>query len=147
MRAAEPTSGEGGFTLLELLVVLAIMGLLIAATPAIIAAARPGRDALAVTRALAENIRTARAIAVRENRMTAFALNNGHTVTLPAGPSYDIPASVPVRMVRTREGQPGNRIVFYPDGSATGSLLLIGSAGHQHRILVHWLTGRVAVDD
>ncbi|HEY1707675.1 MAG TPA: prepilin-type N-terminal cleavage/methylation domain-containing protein [Rhizomicrobium sp.] len=137
---------DDGFTLLELLVVLAVMGLLIAAAPAIIAAARPGRDALAVTRALAEDLRTARAIAVRENRMTSFALQHGHAVTLPAGPSYDIPPSVPVRMVGTREGQPNGRIDFFPDGSATGSLLLIGTAEHQHRILVHWLTGQV-VDD
>ena len=46
-------TGEAGFTLTELLVVLAIIGLLIVAAPTLLNTALPGTQSLAAARALA----------------------------------------------------------------------------------------------
>ena len=64
-----------GFTLLELMVVLAIAALLLAITPPLITAALPGVELKSSARRVAAGLRLAREEAIRSGGDTAFTLD------------------------------------------------------------------------
>lgn len=143
------TGNSAGFTLTELLVVLAVIGLLIVATPTLIQAALPGARASAEARALASNLRAMRAFAIAHGTETrvvfepygrAFTDEPGHAMhTLPGGVRLGFDGQGAANAARA--------IVFYPDGSSSGGQVFVGNERFHHRIATDWLTGRVSVDE
>jgi len=125
MRAyVQSKGGERGFTLIEALVVLAVVGLVAAiGYPEL----QRGYAAVESRRARGEivaGLLEARAFALRGNQPVAFAPNAEHTgFVIGSGP-------VKVLTNRARIDAEPARIWFYPDGSATaGQLTLITSDG------------------
>jgi len=110
--------GEGarGFTLIEMLVILAITGLIASLTfPAV----ERGFVRQAFEGAAAQldgAVRGARADAMRTGRPVA--------VVLPA----DLPAGITI-------AAPERALIFYPDGSSSGAALVL-NAGARRRVLV-----------
>ncbi len=115
-----------GFTLLEMLVVIAIMGLVLA----MLTGFRQPKSQWLQTQTAARQV----AQALREARGEAIA--EGHPVA-PQLPH--LPAAIPVNI----QAPPGG-IVFSPDGSASGGTVLLGGGGKQIAVNIDWLTGRVA---
>jgi general secretion pathway protein H len=142
---------ELGYTLIELLVVLTIMGLLLAAAPAIINAARPGIEAKTAVHALANDLRTARAAAVANNVETWVVVDApAHAYAMePGGGTHRLPANLSLELRGPGGDEAVNRIElrFYPDGSSTGGSIRIASGGRQHWIVDHWLTGQITIDE
>lgn len=140
-----------GYTLVELLVVLAIMGLLLAAAPAIISAARPGVEAKAAARMLANDLRSARTAAITTDADTWVVVDTArHAYSVePHGETKALPRDALVQLRGPRGEEAGTRAVlrFYPDGSSNGGSVGIASHGRQHWITAHWLTGRITVHD
>ena len=114
-----------GFTLLEMLVVIAIMGLVLAMLTSFRQPKSQWLQTQTAAREVAQALRTARGEAIAE----------GHPVT-PVLPklSADIPVAI--------QAPPGG-IVFDPDGSASGGSILLGDGGKQIVVNIDWLTGRV----
>jgi general secretion pathway protein H len=138
-------TGDSGFTLVELLVVLAVIALLIVAAPTLVSAARPGLEGKAAARALAQDLNAARQAAIfsGDESQVTFDPGTGSYVA-PGGKRHAVPRDFSLAF------QPGglsNRIRFFPDGSSTGGTIVLGAGGHQHRVTAHWLSGRVSVDD
>ena len=139
------TGSEAGFTLTELLVVLAIIGLLIVAAPALIKTALPSSQSLAAAHALVDDLRMARGLAVARGTTLRVAYDQEHQ-TYRAGNGA-------VRMLphHIRFGFAGpdaaHEIDFRPDGGARGTVVLIGEKPSQHRVSADWLTGRIAIDE
>ena len=150
--ARTPTSTtEHGFTLLELLVVLAITGVVMAISvprlslPGML---EPGREA---ARDLAAGLSRARAVAIRENREATFTLDvEGRRYSVDGGPERALSADLPLSLYTARselvDAERGN-IRFYPDGSSTGGRIILAEADPDRRIAVRirWLTGHVAI--
>jgi general secretion pathway protein H len=144
-------AGERGFTMMELLVVLAIMGLLIVAMPAIVAAGRPGVDARSTAIAIADDLRAARitAVATDHEAQLVFDIAAGSYAIEPGGRRRDLPPGTVVHFRGSRGEVTADTaaIRFFPDGTSTGAELLLDHGGQEHRVRANWLTGRISVDE
>jgi general secretion pathway protein H len=143
---------QRGFTLLELLVVLAIIGVVLVLIPGFLLRGQPGLDVEVAARRIADALRTTRADAMQHNREELFALDVEERV-FRAGP-----ASRPVQMDRgievtfqtARQEQVSEaigQIRFFPDGSSTGGRMGLSRNDRRAAVAVDWLTGLVSVDD
>ncbi len=139
-----------GFTLVELLVVLLIMGLLLVAVPFAFERARAGLSVRSDAQQVAAVLREARGLAIGENRETAvvvdldrrwlglegasegFAFSEGVDVTLQTAASERIDENA-------------GRIRFFPSGASTGGRLILDRRGNSYRVEVDWLFGRVQI--
>jgi general secretion pathway protein H len=136
MATRPSATGEAGFTLTELLVVLAIVGLIVAAAPAVLRKALPGTKSLADARAVAQELRIARGTAIARGTPAAVVFDGAHG-------TYSSSLDVKPHAAAFTLDSPRLRILFYPDGSSSGGRLRVGN----HRIAVNWLDGRVALDE
>jgi general secretion pathway protein H len=137
---------ERGFTLIEMLVVIAILG----AAAAILATRGPARSLGLETRAaasdLAQTLRLGRSRAIAADRAVRVVLDlETHGLTLDNVSRPTLPASVRLAAVMA-DGAVARRqavFVFAPDGSASGGQVVLGG---RMVVAVDWLTGRVGVD-
>jgi general secretion pathway protein H len=119
---------DSGFTLLEMLVVIAVMGLALG----LLAYAGPPHDRWLQTQAAARQITSA----MRLDRGQAIATGRTVVFTLPALPSW---------LAVTAQTPPGG-LLFQPDGSSTGGQITLAEGARQIAINVDWLTGRISTN-
>ncbi len=141
-----------GFTLMELLVVLAIMAILAGiAMPTFV-----GRSTvLAVesgAQAIADALGRTRGRAISTNRAAAFTLNIEERWFRAAAESTAerLPDEAKISFVTARSevlNETVARIRFYPDGSSSGGRIILAAQDRQYAVLVDWLTGRVRVTE
>ena len=141
---------SGGFTLIEILVVLAIlgvaMGLIIGRGPM----RSRGLEARAAAGALAQTLRAARALAIVSDHDVAVAIDPPHHLfAIDGGARQSLAANLAITVPEAALHGPGQvRLIrFSPDGSATGGQVVLGTGRHRLGITVEWLTGRVSVAD
>lgn len=139
-----------GFTLVELLVVFAIVALLMGLMPIAFERLRDGAEYRDTVRTMASEMRSARYRAMVEGRPLSFVVD----LAQPAfGLSDDaawrpVPKSLRVRAVVAGTEVLGSEkaaIRFLPSGGATGgSIDIIRASGAGTRLRVDWLSGRVS---
>jgi general secretion pathway protein H len=137
-----------GFTLIELIVVLAIIGLVLAfAVPNL--GQESGKYALpAAARDVATALRLSRNRAVTENRPIRFVVNDGAYGPGDAKNLGHVPQNVSLTLL---EGdgpditRPAKAIRFYPDGSSTGGGAALSAGSERYLVHVDWLTGNVSI--
>jgi general secretion pathway protein H len=117
-----------GFTLLEMIVVIAVMGLALALLAWFKQPQSRWLQTQAAARQVADAMRAAHGRAVAQGQPVAF--------TLPRLPGWLI---VSVQA-------PPDGIMFEPDGSASGGRVLLDGAGREITVTADWLTGRVQID-
>lgn len=140
---------QAGFTLIEVLVVLAILGLALAIVAAHGPARSPALEARSAADQVARALRLARSQAVATNHPVAFTLDvAGHRFRVGDGAWQALPTGLGLAMTAAAEADPDparGRIVFAPEGGATGGRVRI-SVGHSALdVSVAWLSGRVMV--
>ena len=137
-----------GFTLVELLVVLALMALLVAVVPASLGRLRESvqyRDAI---RTVITDMRHARQRAVSEGTERRFTVDLARRRFGAEGrPDHELPQPLQMQVVvagiEWNAGQTGS-IRFLPQGGATGgTVAIVRPSGAGVRITVDWLTGAV----
>jgi general secretion pathway protein H len=140
---------QRGFTLLELLVVLAIIGVVLALVPGFILRSQPRLDVDVAARAMADALRQARSDAVLQNREQLFALDVEERlfrIDQRAPVQIDKGIEITFRSARSEAmSETIGRIRFYPDGSATGGRIGLALDGQQVEVVVDWLTGLVSL--
>jgi len=141
---------SSGFTLLEMLVVLAILGLMGAlALPTL----RRPPDNLrleAATRTLASALRFSRAQAIARNADVVLTIHADRRVfESSTGSAIQLDQEISVEMIFAapeRRGRAVGAIRFFPDGSSSGGDIVLTLDKRQARIAVNWLTGAARLD-
>jgi len=150
MRQPPKRRSDDGFTLMELMVVLAIMGVLIGILVARGPVHSVGLQTRAAAGALAQALRAARAQAIDRSETVTVAIDPVHRVfAADRGPVQHFAASMDVAVLPPALPGPNDTrlIRFSPDGSASGGEILLGAGKRRLSITVEWLTGRVQVAD
>jgi len=142
---------EAGFTMIETMVVLAVMAMTFAIAPAIVSGLSGGRLRAAADD-LAAELRGARGQALRRNtpiEMTLDVAKRGYSLS-----GTDRFRSLPevvdaVEVTPAALLQPGGiaRVRFLPDGTADQARISLRHGTTTRVIAVDWLTGRVRADD
>ncbi len=149
MTSRNDRSGEAGFTLIEVLVVIVILGLTVALVVARGPARNAGLEARAAASEVVQTLRLGRSRAIAEDRPVAVMLDlPSHQLALDGAPRATLPGWLPLA-ARMDDGTRPRRAVFdfAPDGSATGGILVLGRPGRRFLVSVDWLTGRVDIAD
>jgi general secretion pathway protein H len=137
-----------GFTLLELLLVLAIAGLLMAVTPPLLSSAFPGLQLRGAAREVAAGLRAARgrAIATRSETLVQVDLE-GRRIVLPgrARPIQLAEAlNLELTTARSEVSDTGVAAIrFFPDGSSTGGRITLSYRQAGYDVDLDWLSGRI----
>jgi len=122
-------SREAGFTLVELVVVLALVGLLAGLTLPLVHSRGP--DPLdEAARSLGRTLESRRLEAMREGRAVAVPLE-------------EVRAELSGEIVLDAAGDSPGRLVFRPHGGSSGGRWTLSHGGRSRIVEVDWLTGRV----
>ena len=135
MSGKTPRYNQYGFTLIEIIVVLVILGLMLG----LIVTRGPARsqrlDLDMATRDLAGSLRTARSRAIAQNRLVAMEVGAG---------AYSLDGEPPHRLTALVVAG-GGAIGFAPSGASSGGTVVLQAGTRHTAIQVDWLTGRVSV--
>ena len=128
------TGRHAGFTLLELLVVLAVIALIAAAVPVALRQMMPAQQLKVAAADLATQLRDLQSTAVRTGRTQAFG----------AQTAREVPPGITIEMFAPGAGTLSMRAIdFHPDGSTSGGRIVLSSGERRRELQVSALTGRV----
>jgi general secretion pathway protein H len=145
-------SRNRGFTLLEVLVALALLAMIYALVPPMINVGGSTAELKAGARQVAAGLRKARSQAIVTRGEATLTVDvDGRRFWLSG---EDKPRSLPRQAdinVFTAEGEVADpstaAIRFYPDGSSTGGRVTLAMGERKFHVDVDWLTGQVAILD
>ena len=149
-RTGEMASTQRGFTLIEVVVVLAILALVTALALPLMSGAQSKADTQTAAREVAAGLRTTRDLAMMHGHAEAFSIDTA-SGAFRAGSTTSprrIPRGVRLILITTTEdriGETAGRIRFFPDGSSTGGGVQLSKGNSRNEVLVDWLTGRVSI--
>jgi general secretion pathway protein H len=149
--AAGAWRAEAGFTLLEMIVVLLVLGLALG----LFVSRGPPRSAALEIRAVASEVaqalRQARGRAIMLNRSVGLTVDLGRRTYRSDGmPEHALPPAIGVSVLAVGGETLGGRlgaIRFAPDGSSSGGHIELSDGRRRLHIGVDWFSGRVRVDE
>ncbi|HUL95715.1 MAG TPA: GspH/FimT family pseudopilin [Usitatibacter sp.] len=141
-----------GFTLLEVVVVLALGVTIYAVLLAIPFGKASAADLKAAARQVAAELRTAQstAMATRRDALLTLDMETREMITTGEREPRRLPSNIDLKLY-TAQTEVANEhrgsIRFYPDGSSTGGRVTVLSGERKYLVDVDWLTGRVAINE
>ena len=142
---------HGGFTLIEMIVVLAILGFALVLVVGYKPPWSSGLGLKGTAAELASGLRLARSEAIASNRSVVLGLDlNAHRYRVGTGAERRLPGNVSIELLTIageRQGVGSGDIRFNPDGSSTGGRITLADGRQRLAVGVDWLTGRISVAD
>ena len=140
---------EGGFSLVEMLVVMAVVALVFAVSfPSV----RHGGDrqrTAAAAMEIASLLRRGQSLSLKESRAVDVSYDRENRLWRieSGGISYSVDKSLSVATTSARQLSVDDlvRFRFFPDGGSSGGEVVIKSNGSVSRINLNWLTGDITV--
>lgn len=144
-------TGSGGFTLMELMVVLAILGLALILAVPVLDRLLPGLELRTDARSFASALREARATAIGRNEVVRITIDRKQGA-LKVGGAVIVRSSSEISIMDLAEpsespAAAADEIRFFPDGTSTGVRLTLAHDDRRKHVVVDWLTGAVSVSD
>jgi general secretion pathway protein H len=142
----------GGFTLLEVIVVLALGAVIYAMVLMVPFGKASAADLKAAARSIAAGLRTAQstAMATRRDALLTIDMETREYITSGEQQAHTLPKSLELKLYTAQTevtSQQRGSIRFYPDGSSTGGRITVASGERKYLVDVDWLTGRVAINE
>ena len=141
---------QHGFTLLELMVVLAIAAILMTVVPPLVSSALPGAQLKSASRQLAAGLRSARNQALVSRKEASLVVDLEKHAFHVSGRKHDysLPASLKIDLLTVESellsGKRGG-IRFFPQGGSTGGRITLSNGRRAFGVDVDWLTGKVRI--
>jgi general secretion pathway protein H len=145
MRRRKSPTGDGGFTLLELLVAMTVAALLLTVVGPRLADTVAHATLRASASRVASALRETRWEAMRTSTALAFEINASGQGYTAAGRAMALPSSQTISLSRYNQSaiDQGPQIEFLPDGSSSGGILTIAAGKDHIDVSIDWLSGRV----
>ena len=145
-------TAQNGFTLLEVLVVLALLAMTYALIPPMINIGGSTTELKAVARQVAAGLRNARSQAIVSRSETTLTVDVEARNFRLTGNSklFKLPHQAEIGVFTAQGEVMGENIAairFYPDGSSTGGRVTLAMGARKYDIDVDWLTGQVEILD
>lgn len=142
-----PRRATGGFSLLELLLVIALIAAIGALTAAALTGGMDGVRLRSAAKQVAAQLRFTRAQAIASGKPQRFTIDpRAHAWTAPKDRSGEIPEQLGIVFTGARQTQPARgvgAIVFFADGASTGGRIQLTAKNAAWNVDVKWLTGEV----
>ncbi len=146
-----PAGRARGFTLLEIVVVVALIGLTLGVVSVSVGEGLSGAKVRAASRDLAAALRFTRTQAIVKREAQVFTVDvDARTYTAPGRPPVELPRQMEMKLLTAAAEQVDRgvgRIRFHPDGSSTGGHIELIRERAVWGIDVAWLTGEVRLRD
>ncbi|MCH8035913.1 MAG: GspH/FimT family pseudopilin [Proteobacteria bacterium] len=144
--------GARGFTLIEIMVVMAILALMLVLISPNFSTALPGVSLKAAARTLAGSLRHARSRAIALNEEVALAIDveTRRYAIVGGKTSGKLPGKGEIRLFTAQSeliDATSGTIRFFPDGGSTGGGVTFIDGERRYRVLVDWLTGQTSIHD
>jgi general secretion pathway protein H len=141
---------ESGFTLIELVVVLAILAIAAAMVVVRGMPVSPATQARVAAGELSNALRSARAEALVNNRSVTFTLDTAsHLYQWGQQPTQPLPGDLQLALLTGQEqvvSKEAGSVRFDPDGGSSGGRITIAGGDRIWMVGVDWLTGRVSIE-
>jgi prepilin-type N-terminal cleavage/methylation domain-containing protein len=135
-------SNPRGFTLIETIVVVVILGLMLSIATGFLPRRHERLELAMAASRVAGTLRLARAHAIAGDRPVLVRLDGARHALLVDGNAQALPGGLALALEA-----PGGTIRFATDGSASGGTIRLNGATLRTVVGVDWLTGRVVVSD
>lgn len=143
---------QRGFSLLEVIAVITIVGLAYVLLPKMVFSGVSGAELRSNARAVATGLRRARDAAINTKREAVMSINlESREFTLPNDTKlHKLNDLLDVKLYTSEADLISDKvgsIRFYPDGSSNGGRVTVGAGERGFEIDVDWLTGHVTIKD
>ena len=140
---------QKGFSLLELLVVLVIIGFMVVLIPPRLSGVMESTQAKAAARDVVSALRKSRSSAIGTQKEQVFKLDlSKKSYSADRNKMKKLPEKMQISLYTARSEQISDHlgaIRFFPDGSSTGGRIRLTMGKQQLFIDINWLTGKVAL--
>ncbi len=142
-------SRDSGYTLLELLVVLAIIALVMTIVPNVYTRIFPNFETRQFVNDFVNTARSLRERAKREGIIVYLEVDTAEHTIKSSQVSFTIPGSVTLEYKGVKEFSDNGeqRIYFYPNGISSGGTVTIKRGAIEIDVEFSWITGAVKVVD
>jgi general secretion pathway protein H len=143
---------SSGVTLLELLIVMALMAILAGVVMPMFGGGVSTTELRSSARQIAAGLRSARSEALAQRRETFLVLDvAGKRFMVDRDPrEHKLPAGVELKLFTAQNDlvdASTGAIRFFPDGGSNGGRITIAAGTRKFDVDIDWLTGRVAILD
>ncbi len=141
---------QRGFSLVELIVVMVLVGLLFAVVGVSVSRSVSGAEIRNAARELTAGLRHTRGQAIVQRQQQVFQVDaNARTWQAAGREPVVLPEGLDITLNTARSeltGEAAGGIRFYPDGASTGGSVVLTRDGREWHVTVAWLTGEIGLE-
>ena len=142
---------QEGFTLLEIIVVLAIGAMIYTLLLGMPFGGATSSDLKAAARTLASGLRQAQTLAITSRKDALLTLDvEAREFHVGDNEPHRVSDKVELKLYTAQSEVASERlgsIRFYPDGSSTGGRITVAGGERKYLVDVDWITGRVSINE
>ena len=139
---------HSGFTILEMIISLALIGMLIGISSQLIRGPGGRIEIESSMRGLCRSLRASHALSMARNNEIIFRIDyNKHSYFSDGIQERFLSKDIIINAITSRYGPQNetlNTITFFPDGSSSGGDIFLALGSYKAKISVNWLTSEVS---